>query len=337
MASSDTALPSGILLVNLGTPDAPTRTALRVYLKEFLSDRRVVDFPRFLWWPILHGIILNIRPARSARLYRHVWTPEGSPLLVTSKAQKVALQKELHARGLLHVYVEIGMRYGRPSIPDGLQALQRRGCRRICVLPLFPQYSYSTTASVFDAVAAARPALPAQTQITQIADYHAHPAYINALAASIREAWQSHGRPDRLIFSFHGIPQRYADRGDPYPEQCAQTARLVAAALEMQDEDWSMTFQSRFGRDAWLKPATDETLRHWGEQDIAHVQVICPGFAADCLETLQEIDMENRHIFEQAGGREFHYIPALNVRPDHIGALADIITEHMAEPGASSN
>ena len=317
----------GILLANLGTPDAPNATALRAYLREFLWDRRVVDFPRILWWPILHGIILNIRPARSARLYRQIWTDKGSPLLVTAQQQKEALQQMLHA-GSTETRVELGMRYGRPSIRDGLDALAQQGCRRICVLPLFPQYSCSTTASVFDAVAAARPTLPAQTQITRIADYHAHPAYINALAASIRETWHRHGRPDRLLFSFHGIPQRYADRGDPYPEQCERTVRLVANVLELEDSMWSMAYQSRFGRDAWLKPATDETLRSWGEEGMRHVQVICPGFAADCLETLQEIDIENRQVFQQAGGGDFHYIPALNARPDHIRALADIVSQH---------
>ncbi len=335
MASSDTRSPSGVLLVNLGTPDAPTSTALCAYLKEFLWDRRVVDFPRILWWPILHGIILNIRPARSARLYRQIWTPEGSPLLVTSKQQQAALQAELHARGLTDVHVGLGMRYGRPSIREGLQMLAAQGCRHICVLPLFPQYSHSTTASVSDAVAIAARALPTETAITQIHDYHAHPAYIAALAASIREVWHHHGQPDRLLFSFHGIPQRYADRGDPYPGQCARTAQLVAEALALEDDAWAMAFQSRFGRDAWLKPATDETLCKWGAQGMAHVQVICPGFAADCLETLQEINMENRHVFQQAGGKAFHYIPALNARDDHIRALADILIQHGTVSGAS--
>ncbi len=325
MALSDDHFPTGILLANLGTPDAPTPAALRAYLREFLWDRRVVDFPRILWWPILHSIILNIRPARSARLYRQIWTDRGSPLLVTAQQQKEALQRILRARGS-EICVELGMRYGRPSIRDGLDLLAQQGSRRICVLPLFPQYSHSTTASVFDAVADAARVLPAETTITQIHDYHAHPAYINALAASIRETWHRHGRPDRLLFSFHGIPQRYADRGDPYPGQCERTARLVATALELEDSVWAMAYQSRFGRDAWLKPATDETLRSWGEEGMHHVQVICPGFAADCLETLQEIDIENRHVFRQAGGGEFHYIPALNARPDHIRALADIIS-----------
>jgi len=329
MSQDDIQKKTGILLVNLGTPDAPATAAIRRYLKEFLWDRRVVDMPRILWWPILNGIILNTRPARSARLYQKIWTKEGSPLLVTGHRQKSALRKELHKRGHADAHVELGMRYGRPSIQQGLDSLIQCGCRHILVLPLFPQYSKSTTASVSDAIETST--IPPSAQIAQVNDYHDHPAYISALAASIRQAWQEHGKPERLLLSFHGIPQRYADMGDPYPEQCARTASLVTQALKLESGKWLLSFQSRFGREEWLKPYTDETLRSWGEQRIGNVHVACPGFAADCLETLEEIAVGNRHAFQQAGGGEFHYIPALNDRPEHILALADIASQHIRD------
>ena len=320
----------GILLVNLGTPDAPTPEAVKRYLKEFLWDKRVVDTPRILWWFILNGIILNTRPARSAKLYEKVWTKEGSPLLVIGNSQKSALQAELHKQGNTNMHVELGMRYGQPSIQQGLEALIGYGCQRILVLPLFPQYSNSTTASVSDAVKAAAKVLPSSVEIRQVNDYHDHPAYIAALATSIREAWQKHGKPEKLMLSFHGIPQRYADNGDPYPDHCNQTSRLLAEELELEPKEWIASFQSRFGREEWLKPYTDETLQAWGKQGIKSVQIGCPGFAADCLETIEEIAVENRHLFEHAGGGSFHYIAALNDRPDHIHALTDIAISHCA-------
>ncbi len=320
----------GILLVNLGTPDAPTPDALRRYLKEFLWDRRVVDTPRILWWFILNGIILNTRPARSARLYEKVWTKDGPPLLVIGNRQKSALTEELRRRGHTNMHVELGMRYGRPSIQKGLEALTGHGCQRILVLSLFPQYSNSTTASVSDAIETAAKALPSSIEIKQVNDYHDHAAYIGALAESVRETWKENGKPEKLMLSFHGIPQRYADNGDPYPDHCARTARLLAEKLELEPAEWLASFQSRFGREEWLKPYTDETLKAWGEKGVKNVQIACPGFAADCLETLEEIAVENRKIFNHAGGGDFHYIPALNDRPDHIRALADIATSHCA-------
>ncbi len=331
MSQADIQKKTGILLVNLGTPDAPTTAAVRRYLKEFLWDRRVVDLPRIIWWPILNGIVLNTRPARSAQLYKKVWTKEGSPLLVTGHRQRFALEKELHKCGDMSTHVELGMRYGQPSIEQGLDSLIRRGCHRIIVLPLFPQYSKTTTASVADAVEKAASGLSPSLQINQVNDYHDHPAYISAIATSIREAWKKHGKPERLMLSFHGIPQRYADMGDPYPEQCARTAGLVTQALELESGKWILSFQSRFGREQWLKPYTDETLRSWGEQRIGSVHVACPGFASDCLETLEEIAVENRHVFQQAGGGEFHYIPALNDRAENILALADIAAQHIRD------
>ena len=330
MSQADIQEKTGILLVNLGTPDAPTPEAVRRYLKEFLWDKRVVDTPRIPWWLILNGIILNTRSARSARLYKKVWTEEGSPLLVIGNSQKSALQAELHKQGNTNMHVELGMRYGNPSVQKGLETLIGRGCQRILVLPLFPQYSNSTTASVSDAVKAAAKVLPSSIQIRQVNDYHDHPAYIAALASCVKEAWQEHGKPEKLMLSFHGIPQRYADNGDPYPDHCARTAHLLAEKLGLEPADWILSFQSRFGREEWLKPYTDETLQAWGEQGIKSAQVACPGFAADCLETLEEIAVENRQIFENAGGDSFHYIPALNDRPDHIQALANIVASHCA-------
>ena len=330
MPQADIQEKTGILLVNLGTPDAPTPEAVRHYLKEFLWDRRVVDTPRILWWFILNGIILNTRPAKSARLYKKVWMQEGSPLLVIGNSQKSALQAELHKQGNTHMHVELAMRYGQPSIQKGLETLIGHGCQRILVLPLFPQYSNSTTASISDAIALATKALPSSIEIRQVNDYHDHPAYIAALAESVREAWKKHGRPEKLMLSFHGIPQRYADNGDPYPDHCARTSRLLAEKLGLEPAEWILSFQSRFGREEWLKPYTDETLKAWGEKGVTSVQIACPGFAADCLETLEEIAEENRQIFENAGGGSFRYIPALNDRTDHIRALADIAISHYA-------
>lgn len=321
----------GILLANLGTPDAPTPTALRRYLKEFLWDRRVVDLPRPLWWLILNGIILNTRPKRSARLYERVWTPEGSPLLAISRRQAEALRAELACRlAAAPPAVALGMRYGQPSIASGLEELARQGCARVLVLPLYPQYSGATVGSTFDAVAqfyATQRAMPA---LRLISHYHAEPGYIAALAASIRELWQAEGKPDRLLFSFHGLPKRYAEEGDPYPGQCHETARLTAAALGLAQGEWMVCFQSRFGREEWLQPYTDKTLAALPGQSVRRVDVICPGFAADCLETLEEIAMTNRELFMEAGGERYRYLPALNAREDHMCFLADLAARELA-------
>jgi ferrochelatase len=320
---------AGVLLVNLGTPDAPTPEALRRYLAEFLWDPRVVDVFRPLWWLILNGIVLRTRPAKSAALYRKVWTDEGPPLLVHGQRQREALEAALTGALGRPVPVALGMRYGRPSLADGLAALQAEGCARAVMLPLFPQYSISTTASV---EARLKELTATGTFPTQaILDYHDHPAYIDALAASVRDAWKDGGPGDRLLISFHGTPVRYRDRkGDPYFGQCEITARLLAQTLGLADDQWLMAFQSRFGREPWLQPYTDEVLREWARSGVGTVDVICPGFPADCLETLEEIAATYREQFLAAGGSGFRYVPALNERPDHVAALAELVRSRLS-------
>jgi protoporphyrin/coproporphyrin ferrochelatase len=319
----------GILLTNLGTPKAPEKKALRTYLKEFLSDPRVVEVPRLLWWFILHGVILNIRPSRSAVSYRSVWTSRGSPLLFHTQDQADALRETMIRQFGDRIVVEFAMRYGTPSIPDVLQGMLQRGVRQLLVLPLYPQYSGATTGSTFDALAAdftQRRWLP---ELRFVTHYHDHPAYISALADSVRAYRKEHGTAEKLLFSYHGVPQNYLDQGDPYHCECLKTSRLVAAELGIQETDYQTTFQSRFGRQEWLKPYTDMTLKGLPAQGIKAVQVICPGFAADCLETLEELAVENRDYFLAAGGERYEYIPALNSTPQHIAALASIVTEHL--------
>jgi len=312
-------------LTNLGTPDAPTRSALRAYLKEFLSDPRVVEQPRWLWWMILHGVILNVRPAHSARAYRRIWTAEGSPLLTISMAQAEKLAR-LSGGDLV---VEIAMRYGSPSIAQGLGVLREKGCQRIIILPLYPQYSATTVASTFDAVSDELQHWRHIPDLTLITRYYSHPQYIEALAQSIEQHWQKSGRAERLLCSFHGIPQRYAVAGDPYPHECEQTVVLLRQRLGLGEEELCMSYQSRFGREPWLQPYTDQTLRQWAKAGVGSVDVICPGFAADCLETLEEMAMENRDVFLQAGGREYRYIPALNDSDAHIEALKAVIRNYL--------
>ncbi|HSI49513.1 MAG TPA: ferrochelatase [Ideonella sp.] len=319
----------GILFTNLGTPDAATPAALRRYLAEFLSDSRVVEIPRLAWWPILHGIILRTRPAKSARKYASVWLPEGSPLLVWTQRQARALQARLAADGL-PVIVAPAMRYGNPSIPAALQALHDQGVDRILVLPAYPQYSGATTASTVDKVAEwtrRTRRLPALRFITQ---YHDDPGYIQALASSVRAHWQQAGRSQLLVMSFHGMPERTLHLGDPYHCQCHKTARLLAEALDLSAEQYRVTFQSRFGKAKWLEPATEPTLVALAREGVESVDLLCPGFAADCLETLEEIDQEARAAFQQAGGKTFHYIPCLNDQPAHIDALASLARQHLA-------
>jgi protoporphyrin/coproporphyrin ferrochelatase len=318
--------PLGILITNLGTPDAPTPAALRRYLGEFLWDPRVVDLPRPLWWLILHGVILRIRPRRSARAYQSVWSERGSPLLVIAREQEAALQQRLDSIAPGRYRVALGMRYGNPSIPRALDRLQQAECESIFVLPLYPQNSCSTIASTLDAVAAAMRRQRAVPHLRFVADYHLHPAYINALANSIREAWQQRGQPDKLIFSFHGTPARFRHQGDPYYDQCQRTAIAVTEALGLQEPQWLVAFQSRFGREEWLRPYTDHVLAELPQSGVKRVDIICPGFSADCLETLEEIAVENRDHFLSHGGKEFHYIPALNSRADHIDLLAQLVT-----------
>jgi len=315
----------GVLLVNLGTPDAPTTAAVRRYLAEFLADPRVVEMARLPWWLILHGIILRTRPRRSAAAYRKVWTEQGSPLLAVGRRQAAALQQALAARLGDRVQVELAMRYGNPSLADGLERLRQGGAGRVVVLPLYPQYSATTTGSTFDGLSQVLTRWRWLPELDFVTRYHHRPAYLDALAQSVRDHWSAHGEPERLLLSFHGIPKDYADQGDPYPRQCEATAQALAERLGLSAGRWQLSYQSRLGRAEWLRPYTDQTLEAWGRAGVKRVDVVCPGFAADCLETLEEIAQENRHLFQQTGGGEYHYIPALNDRPDHIAALAELV------------
>ena len=310
---------TGILLANLGTPDAPTPGAVKRYLRQFLSDKRVVDTSRLLWRPLLRGVILPIRSPRVAKLYQSVWMEEGSPLMVYSRRQQQAL-----AARLPDTPVALGMSYGSPSLASAVDDLLAQGVEHIVVLPLYPQYSCSTVAAVWDELArilAKKRAIPG---ISFIRDYAEHPDYIHALAASVRASFAVHGEPDLLLLSYHGIPQRYANQGDDYPQRCRDTTRELVSALGLPPERVMMTFQSRFGREPWLTPYTDETLKMLGEKGTKHIQVLCPGFAADCLETLEEIAVQNREIFLEAGGKQYEYIPALNADAAHIEMMVNL-------------
>jgi len=320
---------TGVLLVNLGTPDEPTPAAVRGYLREFLGDPRVVEIPRAAWWPILNGIILRTRPKASARKYAAIWSPDGSPLRVHTARQAALLRGYLGQQIKSPFTVEYAMRYGRPSIDAVLEKLKAEGCDRILVLPLYPQYAASTTGTALDRVAAFVARTRNVPELRTVKHFHDHPAYIAVLGASVREYWREHGRPDKLVMSFHGLPRYTLDRGDPYHCECQKTARLLAEDLELEPARWMLTFQSRFGRAEWLKPYTQPALEELARQGARRVDVICPGFVADCLETLEEIDMECRAAFLDKGGREFHYIPCLNERDDWIKALVTIALGHL--------
>jgi len=317
----------GVLLVNLGTPDGPTPAAVRRYLAEFLWDPRVIELPRPLWWLILHGIILRARPGRSAHAYRQIWTPDGSPLLLHSRRLAADLQRELTGSLRGEVSVELAMTYGNPAIAERLAAMLAANVRRLIVLPLFPQYSATTTASVFDRVGAALRQWRWLPELRFIAQYHDEPAYIDALAASVEEHWQRHGRK-HLLMSFHGVPRRYLLAGDPYHCACQKTARLLAERLHLDSGGWSLGFQSRVGREEWLRPYTDELLHQYAHDGPKQITSICPGFATDCLETLEEIAIRNRADFLAHGGESFDYVPALNSRPTHVRLLADLVRRH---------
>jgi len=320
----DTSGRLGVLVANLGTPDAPTPAAVKRFLAEFLSDRRVVDLPRALWLPILHGVILRIRPQRSARAYREIWTASGSPLLVNTQALAGALERRLASLLPTPVPVATGMTYGNPSIAAALGELRARDVRRLLVLPLYPQYSATTTAPVLDRVEAALRGLDWQPRILRIDDYHADAGYIAALVESLSGRIADFAAGVHLLFSFHGLPQRYVDAGDPYHEQCQVTARLAATWLALPADAWSVAFQSRVGRARWLKPYTEDRLRALATWDTRRVVVCCPGFAVDCLETLEEIAIRGRASFLAAGGASFDYVPALNDDPGHVECLAQI-------------
>jgi len=326
--SYDQPAKAGVLLVNLGTPDAPTARAVRPYLAEFLGDPRVIEYPRWLWWLVLHGIILRIRPPRSAHAYARVWTPEGSPLRVGSEKLAAALQARLNQAAAGPVRIALAMRYGKPSVREQVAQMQAEGVRRLLVLPLYPQYSGTSTGSVIDAVANTFKQLRWPPELRVINDYHDDTGHIDALAQSIQHWWASHGRGDKLLLSFHGIPQRYVASGDPYLQQCQATARLLRERLQLDETQLLVSFQSRVGREPWLQPYTDETVKRLAREGVKRLDVACPGFAVDCLETLEEIAMQNAEFFTEAGGEALRYIPALNDSDEQVASLAALILRH---------
>lgn len=326
----------GVLLANLGTPDGPEPAPVRRFLAQFLWDPRVVEAPRWLWWLILHGVILRIRPSKSSHAYRQIWTPEGSPLLIYSAALTKRIADALQPKW--NAAVALGMSYGSPSIPDALEELRRQGARRIVVLPLYPQYSGTTTASVFDRVTRQLQRWRWVPELRFIGDYHDDAGYIDAVAGSIEQHWRSHERR-HLLFSFHGIPKRYAAAGDPYYSQNINSARLIAQRLSLDDTQWSVSFQSQVGREEWLRPYTDEQLLKYARSGPKRVTLVCPGFATDCLETLEEIALRNRELFLEAGGEAYDYVPALNAGDAHVSALTHLIERHLQgwnEPSSSA-
>lgn len=320
---------SAIVLVNLGTPDAPTTSAVRRFLKQFLSDPRVVEIPRLIWWCILHLIILPFRSSQSAKKYASIWTKDGSPLKVHTQMQAQLLFGALRERGHDGVTVAMAMRYGSPSLPEVLAKLKLDGCERVAILPAYPQYSATTTGSIYDAVFAHYAQVRNVPELRFIKNYHDHDAYIDALHDSVLNHWDANGRPEKLVISFHGVPKRTLLLGDPYHCQCLKTARLLANKLRLSPEQYIVTFQSRFGKAEWLQPYTEPTLEQLARAGITHVDLLCPGFTTDCLETLEEIAMEAKHAFEAAGGQQFNYIPCLNESPIWIAALAEIAEQHI--------
>lgn len=321
---------TAVLLINLGTPEAPTAPALRKYLKQFLWDPRVVELPRPLWWLVLNLIVLNTRPRKSAEKYAKVWTAEGSPLKVHTERQAKLLRGYLGQSGQVHLLIDWAMRYGEPSVAGVLDRLKAAGCSRILVVPLYPQYSVSTTASAMDAVDAWFARHPDAVRIETIGNFHQDAGYIAALAAGINAHWMGYGRPGKLVMSFHGLPKLSITRGDPYYGQCLESGRLLAAELGLAETDFVITFQSRFGSAEWLQPYTQQTLERLGREGVDRVDVVCPGFVSDCLETLEEIAMECRSAFLDAGGKEFRYIPCLNERQEWISALAELVQRRVA-------
>lgn len=323
---------TGVLLVNLGTPAAPEPAAVRRYLKQFLSDPRVVEIPRAVWLPILYGVILNVRPKKSAAKYASIWTEKGSPLLHHSEQQALLLRGYLGSRGV-DVDVRLAMRYGEPSIPRVLGEMRAAGAERLLVLPMYPQYSATTTATVFDAVSAELARCRNVPELRTVKHFHDHPGYIEALKQSVLAHWKKHGAlagtGGRLVMSFHGVPRRTLDLGDPYHCECRKTGRLLGEALGLTRDEYVVTFQSRFGKAEWLQPYTAPTLHALGRQGVPRVDVICPGFVADCLETLEEINIEGRQDFLTAGGKVFHYVECLNESPAFIDALADLVQAHL--------
>jgi ferrochelatase len=318
----------GVLLVNSGTPASPRVRDVRQFLAGFLGDPRVVELPKALWWPILHGIILRTRPRLSARKYRRIWTPEGSPLAILSEQLRSKLTGTLAQRVLAPFSLELGMLYSRPSVGEALERLRESGAQRILVVPLFPQYCGASTGSVYDQVTAELRRWRWLPELRFIAEYHDNPGYIEALRTSVEQHWQAHGRTQHLLMSFHGVPERYFHQGDPYFCKCQKTARLLADELMLKETEWSVSFQSRVGPVKWLQPYTSDVVAQMPARGIDQLTVICPGFAIDCLETLEEIEIENHQSFLRAGGRRFQYVPALNARAEHARLLANLIAQH---------
>ncbi len=319
----------GILLCNIGTPDAPTTKAVRKFLKEFLSDRRVIELSPLIWQPLLRTTILPFRPKKLVKLYQKIWTEQGSPLLnytldLVEKLKKQLLTEENE------IVISVGMRYGNPSIQDSLEEFRKKSVKTLFILPMFPQYSATTTASTFDSVASALKRWRELPELHMINRYFSHVDYIDAISHSIRSHWDSHGK-NYLLFSFHGIPQKYIQMGDPYADECHKTSNLIAEKLQLKHDEWSISFQSRLGPTKWLKPYTDIILRSLPENGIEHLQVVCPGFSVDCLETLEEISLRGKETFLAAGGKTFSYIPALNSSDIHISMLAKIIQSHLSK------
>ncbi len=319
---------SGVLLVNLGTPDAPTPSAVRRYLREFLWDPRVVQIPRPLWWLILNFFVLPFRPAKTAKKYASIWRPDGSPLRIYHLRQAQLLRGYLGERLERPIPVAAAMRYGKPSVAQGFAELAVKDVKDVLVIPMYPQYSATTTGSVEDAVAKAT-RKPGAPKVKILNNFHTHPLYAKAIAKNVNEYWMKHGRPDRLLMSFHGLPRAMIDAGDPYQTQCLESARLIATELGWNDKRTVVVFQSRFGKAEWLKPYTSETLQALGREGVGRVDVICPGFAADCLESLEEIALEGRDLFVNAGGKDFHYIPTTNDTPAWMTALTQITLENL--------
>ena len=320
----------GILITNTGTPDAPNTSAVRRYLKEFLSDPRIVQLPRLIWLPILYGLVLTLRPRRSAELYQKIWTPDGSPMRTIMQRVSSTLAAKVNQKNKEPIEVEMGMNYGAPSIPHALASLKQKQIDRMIVLPLFPQYSNTSTASSFDRVLKHLAQWQALPDLSLIRDYSVHPRYIETLAQTVTQTWNQQGHPEHLIISFHGIPERFVKNGDPYQMQCEKTAQLLANALSLPKEKWTLCYQSQFGYDKWLKPSTQMIFSELPKQGIKHIDVICPGFSVDCLETLEEIAITGKKTFLQAGGKELRYIPALNDSEAHVDMLAEIILERIS-------
>lgn len=321
----------GVILVNLGSPSAPTQKAVKAFLLSFLSDYRVVDKPKWLWQPILRGIIIPLRLKKVTHAYSSIWTDNGSPLIAISKQQQEALQTYFNENED-DIQVELAMTYNEPSLENSFNALKAKGISKIVVLPLYPQYSSTTSAAVFDAVANTVKAAKCIPELRNVQDYYQHPLYIKALANSIKlteNEKQECNKSQLLIFSFHGLPQRYVDLGDPYQAHCEQTAKLVANELGLNENQWMIAYQSRVGREPWLQPYLDQTLEELPQQGVKNVTVICPAFSADCLETLEEIEIENKALFVENGGEQYHYIPALNANSDHIKMMVALVKEQL--------